>query len=104
MFGAGPSLFPKGGAGRGDEVAFIGIPLCPLVPRGEREKVFGGSVMRPRPGINLDIVSQRWHFGVAMEKLEQLRALLGAYDSCLVAYSGGVDSVFLAYMAREVLG
>ncbi len=39
-----------------------------------------------------------------MEKLEQLRALLRSYGHCLVAYSGGVDSVFLAYVTREVLG
>jgi uncharacterized protein len=39
-----------------------------------------------------------------MSKLEQLRGLIRSYRSCLVAYSGGVDSVFLAFIAREVLG
>jgi uncharacterized protein len=37
-------------------------------------------------------------------KLVRLRALLKSYDSCLVAYSGGVDSVFLARVAHDVLG
>lgn len=34
----------------------------------------------------------------------RLRELLQSYGSCLVAYSGGVDSVFLARVAHEVLG
>ena len=38
------------------------------------------------------------------EKYEKLRALLRSYGSCLVAYSGGVDSVFLARVAHDVLG
>jgi uncharacterized protein len=41
---------------------------------------------------------------VPSDKLEQLRALLRSYRSCLVAYSGGVDSVFLARVAHEELG
>ena len=40
----------------------------------------------------------------ANNKLDKLRALLKSYGSCLVAYSGGVDSVFLARVAHEVLG
>jgi pyridinium-3,5-biscarboxylic acid mononucleotide sulfurtransferase len=38
------------------------------------------------------------------EKMEQLRERLRSYGSCLVAYSGGVDSVFLARVAHDVLG
>jgi uncharacterized protein len=40
----------------------------------------------------------------AIHKLEKLRALLKSYGSCLVAYSGGVDSVFLSRVAHDVLG
>jgi len=41
--------------------------------------------------------------GVIESKLTQLRQLLESFDSCLVAYSGGVDSVFLAHVAHQVL-
>ncbi len=40
---------------------------------------------------------------VASDKLERLRGLLRSYGSCLVAYSGGVDSAFLACVAHDVL-
>jgi uncharacterized protein len=39
-----------------------------------------------------------------VNKLDQLKTLLKSYQSCLVAYSGGVDSVFLAFLAHQVLG
>ena len=38
------------------------------------------------------------------DKYRGLRELLAGYGSCVVAYSGGVDSVFLAQVAHEVLG
>jgi len=43
-------------------------------------------------------------FDVVSDKMEALRERLRSYGSCLVAYSGGVDSVFLAYVAHQVLG
>ena len=53
----------------------------------------------------LDFACVRCDFvGVASERYERLRGLLRSYGSCLVAYSGGVDSAFLAYVAHDVLG
>ncbi len=53
----------------------------------------------------LDFPPQRWHIcDVSVNKLEQLQNLLRSYGSCLIAYSGGVDSVFLAYVAHQILG
>src|SRR5579862_5149739 len=43
-------------------------------------------------------------WGVVSDKFDRLRELLRSYGSCLVAYSGGVDSVFLARVAHDVLG
>ena len=59
----------------------------------------------PAPHPRLDIPSVKCDaVFVASDKYERLRGLLRSYGSCLVAYSGGVDSVFLAYVAHDVLG
>jgi pyridinium-3,5-biscarboxylic acid mononucleotide sulfurtransferase len=53
----------------------------------------------------LDKRSRGWQVGVvSMEKFKQLQDLIRSLGSCLVAYSGGVDSVFLARVCRDVLG
>lgn len=39
-----------------------------------------------------------------MNKLEELQNIIRSYDSALIAFSGGVDSTFLAKVASMVLG
>ena len=56
-------------------------------------------------GTPLDNCAGWWQpAAVALEKFEHLRELLRSYGSCLVAYSGGVDSAFLAVVAHRELG
>jgi len=55
--------------------------------------------------VPLDIPARKCDYNrVTTSKLDQLKQTLQGYGSCLVAYSGGVDSVFLARVAHEVLG
>ncbi len=39
-----------------------------------------------------------------MNKLEHLKKIIGEYKSAVVAFSGGVDSTYLASVCKEVLG
>jgi uncharacterized protein len=38
------------------------------------------------------------------QKYQRLQTLIGAYDSAIVAFSGGIDSSLVAYVAGQVLG
>ena len=65
---------------------------------------FGGDGLVPRRSL-LDKGQHGWQdLVVSVNKLELLRELIRSFGSCLVAYSGGVDSVFLARVTRDVLG
>ena len=68
-------------------------------------RVITAAVHTPFSPKNFDSVPAKWHLGVVLDaKLEHLRNLLKSYGSCLIAYSGGVDSVFLAHVAHLTLG
>src|SRR5438552_18634760 len=64
--------------------------LCGLNPWGQT-----AALDNSPPQCHLPVVSEN--------KLEQLRELIRSFGSCLVAYSSGVDSVFLAHIATDIL-
>ncbi len=85
------------------DVQNCGVFRCIKVVTAQRE--LRPTVAAARGVSTLDRGRVRWHFGgVVSEKFNRLRELLQGYGSCLVAYSGGVDSVFLARVAHDVLG
>src|SRR5882762_1832409 len=73
--------------------------------RGEASVNNATHARRVYPSCRLDNDFNECHsYFVVLDKYEKLRALISGYESCIVAYSGGVDSVFLAWVARHVLG
>lgn len=65
------------------------------------------AIPRHNPGLKIGMTlsaSNGRFFIVLEEKLEKLRRVLRSFDSCLIAYSGGVDSVLLAVVAHQELG
>lgn len=50
------------------------------------------------------VVASTIHYLPPMTKLQHLEKILNGYGSVLIGYSGGVDSVFLAAAAVDVLG
>ena len=59
-----------------------------------------------RNGIRMqDTMDMKRELGAELDcKLAALRAALASLGSVMVAYSGGTDSAYLAYVARQVLG
>lgn len=53
----------------------------------------------------LDNAGKGWQYSVvADERFERLRSIIQEFESCVIAYSGGVDSVFLAKVSHDMLG
>jgi uncharacterized protein len=53
---------------------------------------------------NVDAHAQSNNFTGCKEKEHQLRAMLQSFGSVIVAFSGGADSAYLAYVANDELG
>jgi pyridinium-3,5-biscarboxylic acid mononucleotide sulfurtransferase len=70
------------------------------VPRAEQPAVSAGFSTPPTP-VALDGPETGLELSI---REHRLRSIIGSFDSMLVAFSGGVDSAYLAWAATQVLG
>jgi pyridinium-3,5-biscarboxylic acid mononucleotide sulfurtransferase len=67
--------------------------------RRETGTTTDSAVGSPVPGASADPIDAATH-----RKEQALRRLLAGFESVIVAYSGGVDSAYLSWLAHDVLG
>jgi uncharacterized protein len=71
------------------------------VTRSAAEEPFAASA---GPGAGAQVTEEVAVAAEAQAREEALRRLVSTFDSAIVAFSGGVDSAYLAWVAHEVLG
>lgn len=59
---------------------------------------------QPDQSVNTEVAPQMEEVSNLISKEQALRQLLSQLERVIVAFSGGVDSTYLAYVANEVLG
>ncbi|MSU34109.1 MAG: ATP-dependent sacrificial sulfur transferase LarE [Pedosphaera sp.] len=74
--------------------------MCDLSSTPPPSSLLGAS----RASLDISTLTCQFPLVPAEIKYDQLRREIAGYGSCLIAYSGGVDSVFLAKVAHDVLG
>ena len=71
-----------------------------ILPRAEQPAISAGCSAPTSPVDRLDSAGP----SDLSSREDRLRALIGSFDSMIVAFSGGVDSAYLAWAATQILG